>query len=56
MQTSAEPVPPFGGDGRYLAVELEGSAGDWTASLNELAADGWELMQIVDRRAVLKRA
>jgi len=43
-------------DREYLAVELEGTADEWTGRLNELGADGWELMQIVDRRAVLRRA
>ena len=40
---------------RYLTVDLDGSAEHWTERLNELAANGWELLQLVDRRAVLQR-
>lgn len=43
----------------YRAVALTGSAEDWTASLNELAIDGWELVSIVgegsEPRAVFRR-
>lgn len=40
----------------YLALDLDGAAEAWTEQLNELAADGWELMQVVEgRRAVLRR-
>jgi ATP-dependent Clp protease ATP-binding subunit ClpC len=40
---------------QYLAVELDGTAERWTQRLNELAADGWELMQVVEQRAILRR-
>jgi plasmid stability protein len=39
----------------YHVEELNGDAPRWTARLNELAAEGWELLQLVDRRAVLRR-
>jgi hypothetical protein len=41
---------------RYRAVTLEG---DWTAQLNDLAADGWELFSVTpvgdEVRAILRR-
>jgi plasmid stability protein len=43
----------------YEAVALTGSAEDWTALLNELAGEGWELVSIVgegaEPRAVFRR-
>jgi plasmid stability protein len=46
-------------DWSYRAAALTGSAEDWTASLNELAGDGWELVSIVaeagEPRAVFRR-
>jgi hypothetical protein len=39
----------------YLVVELDGTPESWTEQLNELAADGWELLQLVERRAILRR-
>ena len=53
-RTGGTPSPPQD-DRRYLAVDLTGAAETWTARLNELGDDGWEPMQIVDRRAVLRR-
>ena len=44
------PVPPF------RVIELEGAAADWESSLNGAAAAGYELVSVVDRRAVLRRA
>jgi plasmid stability protein len=49
-----EPQPPEIGQA-YHVEDLEGDADGWSARLNELAADGWELMQLVDGRAVLRR-
>jgi hypothetical protein len=51
----AVPWPPPD-DRQYLAVDLAGDADDWTTRLNDLAGEGWELMQIVTGRAVLRRA
>jgi ATP-dependent Clp protease ATP-binding subunit ClpA len=48
------PRPPSGT--QYLAVDLKGSAQNWTERLNELATEGWELMQVVDGRALLRCA
>jgi plasmid stability protein len=45
---AAPPVPPF------HVIELEGAAGDWEAQLNDAAAAGYELVSIIDRRAVLR--
>ena len=45
-------------DWSYRAVTLTGSADDWTAALNDLGADGWELLTIVPQpepRAVFRR-
>ena len=36
----------------FRVVELEGDAAAWEAQLNELAQVGYELVQIVDRRAI----
>jgi antitoxin FitA-like protein/ClpA/ClpB-like protein len=53
-RSSAEPTPPEAGP-TYHVEDLKGSADGWSARLNELAAEGWELLQLVDRRAVLRR-
>jgi antitoxin FitA-like protein/ClpA/ClpB-like protein len=45
---AAPPVPPF------RVLELDGAATDWESSLNEAAAAGYELVSVVDRRAVLR--
>ena len=49
-------APPPG----YRAVALAGSADEWTATLNELAEEGWELVSIVpegaEPRAVFRRS
>jgi antitoxin FitA-like protein/ClpA/ClpB-like protein len=42
------PAPPF------RVLDLEGAAADWESSLNEAAAEGYELVSVVDRRAVLR--
>ena len=47
---AAPPVPAF------RVLELEGAAEDWESSLNESAAAGYELVSVVDRRAVLRLA
>jgi len=47
---AAPPVPPF------RVLELDGGAEDWESALNEAAAAGYELVSIVDRRAVLRLA
>jgi plasmid stability protein len=43
----------------YRAVALTGTADEWTAALNDLAGDGWELVSIVgegaEPRAVFRR-
>jgi plasmid stability protein len=45
---------------RYLTVDLEGSAERWTERLNELAADGWELLLVTPLgsgvRVIFRRA
>lgn len=46
---------PDEADRQYLVADLSGTAEEWTRWLNDAAADGWELMQIVERRAVLRR-
>lgn len=39
----------------FRIVELEGDAADWERQLNDAAAEGFELVQLVERRAVLRR-
>ncbi len=38
----------------FRVVELEGSTGEWEARLNEAAAQGFDLVEIVDRRAIFR--
>lgn len=40
----------------FRVLELEGSAQAWEAALNEVAAEGYELVQIVEARAILRLA
>jgi ATP-dependent Clp protease ATP-binding subunit ClpA len=47
---AAPPVPPF------HVIELEGSADAWEEQLNDAATEGYELVSIIDRRAVLRLA
>jgi len=47
---AAPPGPPF------RVLELEGAAEEWEAALNDAAAAGYELVSVVDRRAVLRLA
>ena len=46
---AAEPAEEF------RVVELDGSARDWEAQLNAPAAEGLELVDIVERRAIFRR-
>lgn len=48
----APPPPP---DPSVRVVLLEGEADDWEQQLNEVAGLGYELVQIVDRRAIFRR-
>jgi hypothetical protein len=53
----AMPEPP--GE-EYRAVVLKGNDTEWSAQLNELAADGWELFSVTpaggEVRAILRRS
>ncbi len=40
----------------FCVLELEGDAHAWEAALNEAVADGYQLVQIVERRAILRLA
>ncbi len=42
-------------DTTFLVVLLEGEAADWESQLNDAAALGYELVEIVDRRAIFRR-
>jgi ATP-dependent Clp protease ATP-binding subunit ClpC len=42
-------------EGPFQVVELRGDAAGWEAQLNDAATDGYELVSIVERRAVLCR-
>src|SRR5262245_34057803 len=44
------------GDVPFRVLDLEGRAADWEAQLNDAAAESYELLAIVDRRAVLRRS
>jgi ATP-dependent Clp protease ATP-binding subunit ClpC len=49
-------VPPLPHElGAFRVVELEGSSSEWETRLNEAAADGFELVEVVDRRAIFRR-
>jgi hypothetical protein len=39
----------------FRVIALEGDADAWEAQLNEAAALGYELVEVVDRRAILRR-
>ena len=53
MMRPASQAYGFGPPGDdFRVVELEGDAASWEAQLNELAGLGYELVQIVDRRAI----
>jgi hypothetical protein len=52
---AVEMRPPAADGPDYLAVDLDGDAEAWTTVLNALADEGWELMQVVDHRAILRR-
>lgn len=46
---------PDSPDPAFRVVLLEGDAGSWEKQLNDAAALGYELVEIVDRRAILRR-
>lgn len=48
-------TPPPRADPSVRVVLLEGEAEDWERRLNEVAALGYELVQVVDRRAIFRR-
>ncbi|HEY8028872.1 MAG TPA: Clp protease N-terminal domain-containing protein [Gaiellaceae bacterium] len=48
-------VPPPTPDAAVRVVLLEGEPEDWERQLNEIAGLGYELVQIVDRRAIFRR-
>lgn len=39
----------------FRVVPLEGDAPSWEAELNAAAAQGYDLLEIVDGRAILRR-
>jgi hypothetical protein len=39
----------------FRVLDLEGDAADWERQLNEAAAEGFDLVELVERRAVLRR-
>jgi hypothetical protein len=43
-------------DTSFRVVALEGGAGEWESQLNEAAALGYELIEIVDGRAIFRRS
>lgn len=48
-------VPPPAPDPAFRVVLLEGEPDAWESQLNDSAALGYELVQIVDRRAIFRR-
>jgi hypothetical protein len=53
--TPVEPVPLFQAGPSFRVVLLEGDPAEWERQLNEAAALGYDLVEIVDKRAVLRR-
>lgn len=49
------PAAPFTPEPGVRVVPLEGEPEDWERQLNETVALGYELVQIVDRRAIFRR-
>jgi hypothetical protein len=47
--------PPAAPDPAFRVVLLEGDAESWEKQLNDAAALGYDLVEIVDRRAILRR-
>lgn len=47
--------PPTVIDTSFRVVPLEGDAGDWESQLNDAAALGYELIEIVEGRAIFRR-
>jgi hypothetical protein len=56
LQIAASPSASmrYGVD-EFRVVELDGDPGQWQSKLNESAELGYELVQIVDRRAIFRR-
>jgi hypothetical protein len=50
LSASLEAVDPS-----FRVILLEGDAETWEAQLNDAAALGYHLVQVVDRRAILRR-
>jgi plasmid stability protein len=50
-----EPLPAPTPDPAFRVVLLEGDAETWEKQLNDAAAVGYDLVEIVDRRAILRR-
>ncbi|HEY2542593.1 MAG TPA: Clp protease N-terminal domain-containing protein [Gaiellaceae bacterium] len=48
-------VPPAPPDPSFRVVLLDGEADDWEQQLNDIAGLGYELVEIVDRRAIFRR-
>ena len=51
------PPPGFDepGEPAFRVVELDGSADDWQERLNAAAEDGYDLVEVVGGRAILRR-
>ena len=47
--------PATAPDQAFRVVPLEGDAETWEKQLNDAAALGYDLVEIVDRRAILRR-
>jgi hypothetical protein len=52
MRPASMPYVLAAGREDFRVIELDGDAAAWEAQLNELAQVGYELVQIVDRRAI----
>ena len=50
-----QPSPLGFADASFRVLLLEGEAADWEPQLNACAALGYELVEIVDRRAIFRR-
>jgi len=55
LRVSPQPKPLGLPDTAFRVVLLDGEAAEWESQLNNTAALGYELVEIVDRRAIFRR-
>ena len=55
LTAASQPHPVGLPDPSFHVILLDGEAADWESQLNAVAALGYELVEIVDRRAIFRR-